>query len=159
MDLIGPPLNGMSISTFITSNDDLADNPSNNDFGIGPYSNTAGWSTYATSDVDFTNFSVGTGYQMATTSGSNVEFKGTLATATVDVTITSNETDPWGAGGDTRFNLIANPYPSYLNANSNAGTNNVLSSNLNVLQGGTHQAIWYWDGAANSGKWCIWNDN
>ena len=105
-DLIGPPLNGMSISTFITSNDDLADNPSNNDFGIGPYSNTAGWSTYATIDVDFTNFSVGTGYQMATTSGSNVEFKGTLSTSTVNVTIVSNETDPYNSGGNTRFNLI-----------------------------------------------------
>ena len=68
---------------------------------------------------------------------------------TVDVAIAPETI--WGAGGDTRFNLIANPYPSYLNANSNAGTNNVFS-NLNVLQGGTHQAIWYWDGAANSGS-------
>ena len=151
-DLIGPPLNGMSISTFITSNDDLADNPSNNDFGIGPYSNTAGWSTYATSDVDFTNFSVGTGYQMATTSGSNVEFKGTLSTSTVNVTIVSNETDPYNSGGNTRFNLIANPFPSYINANSNAGSDNVLTTNLSVLESGTHQAIWYWDGAANSGN-------
>ena len=150
-DLIGPPLNGMSISTFITSNDDLADNPSNNDFGIGPYSNQNGWSTYSTSDVDFTNFSVGTGYQMATTSGSNVEFKGTLSTSTVNVTIVSNETDPYNSGGNTRFNLIANPFPSYINANSNAGSDNILTTNLSVLESGTHQAIWYWDGAANSG--------
>ena len=150
-DLIGPPLDGMSISTFITSNDDLADNPSNDDFGIGPFSNLSGWSTYATSDVDFTNFSVGTGYQMATTSGSNVEFKGTVKTTNVNVTIVSNETDPWGSGNPNRFNLVANPYPAYINANSNAGSDNVLTLNLSSLQAGVHQAIWYWDGAANSG--------
>ena len=150
-DLIGPPLDGMSISTFITSNDDLADNPSNDDFGIGPFSNLSGWSTYATSDVDFENFSVGTGYQMATTSGSNVEFKGTVKTTSVNITIVSNETDPYGSGNPNRFNLVANPYPAYINANSNAGSDNVLTQNLSSLQSGLHQAIWYWDGAANSG--------
>ena len=35
---------------------------------------------------------------------------------------------------------------------SNAGSDNVLSTNLSVLESGTHQAIWYWDGAANSGN-------
>ena len=150
-DLIGPPLNGMGIATFISSNADLADNPSNDDFGIGPFSNTSGWSTYATSDVDFDNFSVGTGYQMATTSGSNVEFKGTVATSNVNVTIVSNETDPWGSGNPNRFNLVANPYPAYINANSNAGSDNVITQNLSALHEGVHQAIWYWDGAANSG--------
>ena len=52
-DLIGPPLNGMSIASFITSNNDIAANPANDDFAIGPYSNTAGWSTYAIADLDF----------------------------------------------------------------------------------------------------------
>ena len=151
-DLIGPPLNGMGISTFISSNGDLAQNPSNDDVALGPYSNINGWSTYETADVDFVNFSVGTGYQMATDNGSNLEFKGTLSTATVDVTIVSNETDPWGASGNTRFNLVANPYASYINANSNAGTNNVISTNAAVLEPGVHQAIWAWDGAANSGN-------
>ena len=151
-DLIGPPLNGMGISTFISSNGDLAQNPSNDDVALGPYSNINGWSTYETADVDFVNFSVGTGYQMATDNGSNLEFKGTLSTATVGVTIVSNETDPWGASGNTRFNLVANPYASYINANSNAGTNNVISTNAAVLEPGVHQAIWAWDGAANSGN-------
>jgi len=151
-DLIGPPLNGMGISTFISSNGDLAQNPSNDDVALGPYNNINGWSTYETADVDFVNFSVGTGYQMATDNGSNLEFKGTLSTATVDVTIVSNETDPWGASGNTRFNLVANPYASYINANSNAGTNNVISTNAAVLEPGVHQAIWAWDGAANSGN-------
>ena len=151
-DLIGPPLNGMGISTFISSNGDLAENPSNDDVALGPYSNINGWSTYETSDVDFVNFSVGTGYQMATHNGSNLEFKGTLVTATVNISIVSNETDPWGESGNTRFNLVANPYASYINANSNAGTNNVISTNAAVLEPGVHQAIWAWDGAANSGN-------
>ena len=151
-DLIGPPLNGMGISTFISSNGDLAENPSNDDVALGPYSNINGWSTYETADVDFVNFSVGTGYQMATDNGSNLEFKGTLTTATVNISIVSNETDPWGASGSTRFNLVANPYASYINANSNAGTNNVISTNAAVLEPGVHQAIWAWDGAANSGS-------
>jgi hypothetical protein len=151
-DLIGPPLNGMGISTFISSNGDLAENTSNDDVALGPYNNINGWSTYETSDVDFVNFSVGTGYQMATDNGSNLEFKGTLSTATVNLTIVSNETDPWGATGNTRFNLVANPYAAYINANSSAGTNNVISTNSDVLESGVHQAIWAWDGAANSGN-------
>ena len=59
--------------------------------------------------------------------------------------------DPWGSGNPNRFNLVANPYPAYINANSNAGSDNVLTLNLSSLQAGVHQAIWYWDGAANSG--------
>ena len=134
MGLNWTSIDGMGIATFVSGNADLADNPANNDVGIGPYSNTTGWSTYATSDVDFVNFSVGTGYQMAAASGSNVEFKGTLSTSTVNVTIVSNETDPYNSGGNTRFNLVANPYPSYINANSNAGSDNVLTTNLSVLK-------------------------
>ena len=40
-----------------------------------------------------------------------------------------------------RFNLVANPYPSYLNVNSNAGSDNILTTNLSSLEGGTHQSI------------------
>ncbi len=128
-DLIGPPLNGMNISTFITSNEDLADESGSDDFGIGPYNNDGtGWDTYQTSDVDFTSFSVGIGYQMATETGSNVEFKGTLETGTVNVTITSNETNPYGATGANGFFLLANPYAAYIVVNNNGGTNQVLST-------------------------------
>jgi len=150
-DLIGPPLDGMTISTFMTSNNDLAENPNNNDYAIGPFSNLSGWSTLATTDVPFNTFSVGTGYQMATESGSNIEFKGTIKTSPVEIDIVSNETNPWGSGNPNRFNLVANPYPAYINANSFAGSDNVLSQNLLVLEPGLHQAIWYWDGAANNG--------
>ncbi len=149
-DLIGPPLNGMNIATFITSNSDIAENPNNSDYGIGTYNNgNNSWSTFSTSDVEFDNFAVGSGYQMATNNGSNIEFRGTLQTSNLTKSINSNESNPPADDGGTRYNLIANPFPAYLNANFQAGANNFLSTNLTQFDPlSHHQVLWAWNGAA-----------
>ena len=109
----------------VCDNTDLSAQTGTDQRGIGTYDNSDGsWDTYELDDTVSLNFSAGDGYQMATDTGANIEFKGNLKSGDVDKTITYNETDPWAIDGGSRFNLVANPYAAYVNANTNAdGTN------------------------------------
>jgi hypothetical protein len=65
---------------------------------------------------------------MATTgSGAAMEFTGDIQAGSVNIAIINNDAANSGAG--SRWNLVANPYPSFINANSNAGANNVMDAN------------------------------
>ena len=144
-DLVGSPVGSQSISGFVSSNSGSVAT-SGSTYAIGTYSNASGggWSNYTTSSgsndvANAGNFPVGTGYQMASASGGILAFTGTVATSDQTVDITDNS----GSGG-TKWNLVANPFPSYLNGNSNAGANNFFSTNLAVLHD-TYAAIYGWD--------------
>ena len=144
-DLVGSPVGSQSISGFVSSNSGSVAT-SGSTYAIGTYSNASGggWSNYTTSSgsndvANAGNFPAGTGYQMASASGGTLAFTGTVATSDQTVDITDNS----GSGG-TKWNLVANPFPSYLNGNSNAGANNFFSTNLAVLHD-TYAAIYGWD--------------
>ena len=144
-DLVGSPVGSQSISGFVSSNSGSVAT-SGSTYAIGTYSNASGggWSNYTTSSgsndvANAGNFPAGTGYQMASASGGTLAFTGTVATSDQTVDITDNS----GSGG-TKWNLVANPFPSYLNGNSNAGTNNFFSTNSGVLHG-SFAAIYGWD--------------
>ena len=131
-DLIGSPVDGLSISSFVTTNSSsLATNGST--YAVGVYDNSDdSWTNYTSSTVGSAgNFDGGKGYQMATTSGATMAFTGTIATSDQTQSIINNDGN--GNGG-RRWNLVANPYPSYLNANTNAhASNNFLSVNSGVI--------------------------
>ena len=89
------------------------------------------------------NLALGQGYQMATTSGGTLSFTGAIADGDQTVTITNSDAENSGAG--RRWNLIANPFPSYLNANDNAdGTNNFLTVNAAAIDD-NFEALYGWD--------------
>ena len=118
-DLIGAPVSGMAFSSLITDTN-IATNGSF--YAVGSYDNTMDTWTNAT-DATTGNLALGQGYQMATTSGGTLSFTGAIANGDQTVTITNSDAENSGAG--RRWNLIANPFPSYLNANDNAdGPNN-----------------------------------
>ena len=129
-DLIGAPVDGLSISSFVTTNSSpLA--TSGSTYAVGVYDNSDGsWTNYTSSTVASAgNFDIGKGYQMATASGATMAFTGTIATTDQTQSIINNA----GSGG-SRWNLVANPYPSYLNANTSAdASNNFLSVNSGVI--------------------------
>ena len=132
-DLIGSPVDGLSINSFVTTNTTgtatLAQNGSA--YAVGVYDNANDtWTNYTTSTVGAAgNFNIGKGYQMATTSGATMTFTGTIATSNQTQSIINS----FNSGG-SRWNLVANPYPSYLNANTNTHpTNNFLSINSGVI--------------------------
>ncbi|MBG7612962.1 hypothetical protein IU405_11955, partial [Polaribacter sp. BAL334] len=126
-------------STFI-QNANIATNKSF--YAIGSYDNTTDTWTNATS-ATAGNLQLGQGYQMATTSGGTLSFTGIVPTADVTIAIQNNDAANSGAG--RRWNLIANPFPSYINGNSVAdATNNFLTINTSVIDD-TFEAIYGWN--------------
>ena len=139
-DLIGAPVSGMAFSSLITDTN-IATNGSF--YAVGSYDNTADTWTNAT-DATTGNLQLGQGYQMATTGGGTLSFTGAIASGDQTVTITNSDAENSGAG--RRWNLIANPFPSYLNANDNAdGTNNFLTVNTAAIDD-NFEAIYGWNG-------------
>jgi hypothetical protein len=161
-DLIGSPVGGLSINSFITANgSSLASNGTQ--YAIGRHFNdTDSWKNYA-SDGDGTNtlaiagdFNLGEGYQMASASGETLAFTGTVATSTQTQSVINNNGN--GSGG-RRWNLVANPFPSYLNLNTQAhATNNFLKVNIDSEVIDSNFGYLYgWD--ADGSGYTIYNNN
>ena len=153
-DLIGSPVDGLSISGFVTTNSSvLAANGSA--YAVGYHDNTDdSWTNYTTSTVGGAgNFDIARGYQMATSSGATMAFTGSIATTDQTQSIINNNGN--GNGG-RRWNLVANPFPSYLNANTNAhASNNFLSLNASVIDS-NFLSIYGWD--ADGSGYTIYNN-
>jgi hypothetical protein len=153
-DLIGSPVDGLSISGFVTTNSSvLAANGSA--YAVGYHDNTDdSWTNYTTSTVGGAgNFDIARGYQMATSSGATMAFTGSIATTDQTQSIINNNGN--GNGG-RRWNLVANPFPSYLNANTNAhASNNFLSVNASVIDS-NFLSIYGWD--ADGSGYTIYNN-
>jgi len=151
-DLIGAPTDGLSISSFVTTNSTpLA--TSSSIYAVGVYDNSDNsWTNYTSSTVGAAgNFDIGRGYQMATSSGATMAFTGTVATTDQTQSIINN-----AGNGGRRWNLVANPYPSYLNANTNAhASNNFLSVNSGVIDS-NFSAIYGYD--ADGSGYSIYNN-
>ena len=152
--MIGSPVDGLSISGFVTTNSSvLAANGSA--YAVGYHDNTDdSWTNYTTSTVGGAgNFDISRGYQMATSSGATMAFTGSIATTDQTQSIINNNGN--GNGG-RRWNLVANPFPSYLNANTNAhASNNFLSVNASVIDS-NFLSIYGWD--ADGSGYTIYNN-
>jgi len=133
-DLVGSPVDGLSISSFVSTNSsDIA--TSGSTYALGYYdSSDNSWTNYTTSTVgDAGNLTLGKGYQMASASGATMAFSGAVATSAQIQSVINNYNN--GSGGG-RFNLVANPFPSYINLNdNNDASNNFLTVNSSVIDG------------------------
>lgn len=152
-DLVSPPTAIADVATFLSGNSNLLSQgtgptvyafaPFNND--TGAYENLDSNATGALiADTGTPLFTRGTGFRAATSGpGQTLSFTGTVATTTVDKTISvgsaTNGTDIW--------NLIGNPYPSHLSAG------NFLSVNETNIDG-TFFGVYGYD--ANDGDGSIW---
>jgi len=137
-DLIGAPVSDMPFSTLIQDSN-IATNA--NFYAVGSYNNTTDTWTNAT-NATTGNLVLGQGYQMATKSGGTLSFTGAIASGGQTVNIANNDAENSGAG--RRWNLIANPFASYLNGNSNADeTHNFLTVNTAAIDD-AFEAIYGW---------------
>ena len=140
-DLIGSPVAGQGISAFVSANSSIADDGSQ--YGIGVFSNDGSTDTAAAMYTNYTtanvgaagNFTAGQGYAMATdeadTPGTTLDFTGTIRTT--DLTDFAIDDNTSGATNFGKWNLVANPFPSYLNANDDAhASNNFLTVNIDA---------------------------
>jgi hypothetical protein len=142
-DLISAPLVGQEFGDFATANTNLA--ASNTLRAFAPYNTSVGaYQNYDTANNANTIISSGIGYRAATTDGSTLKFTGTVSTATVNVSISD-------ASAGNAWNLIGNPYPSYIDFNS-FFTDNKDQFNTE----GEYQAVYGYNGATSNG-WTVWN--
>ena len=140
-DLVGSPVVGASLTSS-----NFSQNGSN--YAIQPYDNSDNtWTATSSASV---STSLGAGYAMAKATAGTEAFTGTVENLDKDVNITNNS-----SGSGTQWNLVANPYPSYLALNSAAAaassaTTNFITQNAvtaDVLGSGTNEdALWYWKG-------------
>jgi len=159
-DLIGSPVAGQSISSFVSANSNIADYDVQ--YAIGVFSNDGTTDTAAAMYTNYTsdgtgagnisgagNFTAGQGYAMATddtaADGSTMDFTGTIRTT--DLTDFEIDNNTSNAANFGKFNLVANPFPSYLNANSDAhATKNFLTVNGTANLHDTYVSVYGYDG-------------
>ncbi|MFK8059899.1 MAG: T9SS type A sorting domain-containing protein [Polaribacter sp.] len=130
------PVIGETIENFISVNTPKIGTTGN--IGIFTYNNNGGG--FAGTGYIFRvptstgSMDQGTGYGIQLGTGADIAFTGTLATSNVSTTLTAGSLD--------NFNLIGNPYPSYMPANTNANAANLLTNNTSVL---SEETIYLWD--------------
>ena len=127
--LVGSPVTGETYDNDYLAANDIATGTLAANRGIATYNNATGDWVYHQTGASGT-FGTGAGYSMKTTKTRDVSFTGTMNTDPVDVTIST------GAG--TAFNLISNPFTSYVNAK----TFLELAANSAKL---TSETIWVWN--------------
>ena len=169
-DMIGPPVLNQNMQSFAQTN-------TNNNttsgamamggdyYALGQYLTQWGsWVNYTTSTIPNANFPAAKGYQMGTnsigsgsdTQGQTLAFTGEIATTTQTINI-QNQNGANGGNG-RRWNLVANPFSSYINGNTNAGATNggtnFIDVNADVLDE-VYTGLYYWD--ADEDGWDVFN--
>ena len=136
--LISSPVVGQDIDAFVTT-EGLASGTGSN-VGLSDYNNaTPGWTYYQSGASGTGSFTSGDGRAIKLASTGDVSFTGTINTSDVTVAMTSNSNG---------YNLVGNPYTSYVAGNENAdGTNNILTINSASL---TENTLWFWNQSTDS---------
>ncbi len=142
-DLVGTPT-VMTIADFTTANAGTL-KVLGDDYAFSQYDNALGqWVRYPTASP-LGSFTTGQGYSMATNAGdgATVAFTGAMQTTTQNINIIDNNDANQGAG--RRWNLVSNPFPSYINGNTAAGATNFIGANTAVIND-QYLAVYGWDG-------------
>lgn len=126
-DLVSPPLTGQTWSDFLSNNTANLVNDGNiapTTYGFGPFEKlpmNTGFVNY-TSDTNAALLS-GVGYRSATDAGANLVFTGTVPASPVTAAITQTGND------FVLWNLIGNPFPSYIKLSDFLAVNNAQFEN------------------------------
>ncbi|WP_226789231.1 T9SS type A sorting domain-containing protein [Polaribacter reichenbachii] len=136
-----PLLNDVYDNDWVTANSIQSGSVNTNSRAIGTYNNNSGnWEYMQVNDSE--NFTAGRGFSIKRTTAGNHIFLGDVATETVNIGINKGTT--------TSYNLLGNPFSSYLAINETADfTNNFLNANETVLE---EKTIYVWNGSAYETK-------
>lgn len=148
-DLISSPVTGMRFDAyFVSNNPKLAENESTlGVFAFAPYNVTAGAYENFNIGTDYSGsipLETGAGYRVATTDGSPLNFRGQITRNPLTISITD-------ASQGNAWNLIGNPYPSYIDFEAFFTANAAEFDSRNA-----YQAIYGYTGMSN--KWTVWNN-
>ncbi|QTD37155.1 T9SS type A sorting domain-containing protein [Polaribacter batillariae] len=149
--LIGAPLSGQSVVNFANLHSNITrGSGSGNDqnIALATYDNTKTsnrWNYYKVGAIngldgdDTTDMmSSGKGFTTRLTAAGDISFTGTLNTGNVNKSVVHTSSNS--------FNLISNPYASYVNIG------NLLPNNIGVGKPLKTQTIWIWDQTENAGN-------
>ena len=157
--LISSPVSGQGILDFYTVESPALGSGTGNaqNVAIAPYDNSQAlaadrWNYYTEGQVDGADeddtadvFISGTGYTIKLDISSDIGFTGIVPVS--NFTLLSLTANSGGSGN--AFNLMGNPYPSYIASDETANpTNNILAVNTSLL---TEETIWIWDESFNGG--------
>jgi hypothetical protein len=122
---------------WVTSNSIASGNGDNR--GISTYNNNGGTWSYMQSGGSG-NFDSGKGYGILSTADGTLGFTGKMP-KDISIPLTQGTTNKW--------NLVGNPYPSFMYTNGNGGTNLINTNSASLSP--SFQAIYLWDNSQNSG--------
>ncbi|WP_405570963.1 fibronectin type III domain-containing protein [Winogradskyella sp. Asnod2-B02-A] len=152
-DLVSSPFSGQNFGDFASANPNIYENPNNATQKLfGPFSEPTGsYQIYSTTTNAATTLDKGVGYRAARdaaedgVSGTTITFTGNVETGSFTLPITDS------SGSYSGWNLIGNPYPSYMDFTT------FFNLNKTQLDLGVYQAIYGFDGDATNG-WTILNN-
>jgi hypothetical protein len=146
-DLISAPLTGQPFNAFAAVNPNILNNGTL--YLFGPFDKTtADYLLYAGTET--ATLDAGVGYRTGSSDNGSFTFTGVANSGTVSYDITNY------GNHEAEWNLVGNPYPSYLNVQDFLNHEvNTGVSNLALFDAGT-AAIYGYDGSALNG-WTIYN--
>jgi hypothetical protein len=149
-DLISAPFTGLSFTNTINNNPSVIyTNPSDNtQYLFGPFDNDAGSYINYDSDTDGNEvMSNAKGYRVGTQSGQTITFTGSMSVGNTGIIANQGSHATYG-----KWNLIGNPFPSYVDLN-HFFDDHVLKLATGIV------AIYAYDGVDSDGSsvWTIFN--
>jgi hypothetical protein len=143
-DLIAAPFSGETFVDFISNNSNIVSNTGATLYLFGPFDKTT--SDYLTySNTEISTLDAGKGYKAASTDNGTFTFTGSPTTGNLNVPIlkTGSAYEIW--------NLIGNPYPSYIRLDD------FLTANITQFDASTAAIYGYDADNSNGSYWTIWN--
>jgi hypothetical protein len=143
-DLVAPPFSGESFVDFISNNSNIVSNIGETLYLFGPFDKTT--SDYITySNTEISTLDAGIGYKAASTDNGTFTFTGSPTTGNLNIPIvkTGSAYEIW--------NLIGNPYPSYIKLED------FLTANITEFDASTAAIYGYDADNSNGSYWTIWN--
>jgi hypothetical protein len=149
--LISSPVKNQSINNFVTSSDNnIQTSNTTQNYALAVFNTSTDlWNYYHNGSGTSPNISasiagdfvMANGYSMLRSTSGDVSFIGEYMTESEAITLTA---DKW--------NLVGNPYPSFINVNSLVDANdNIISLNTGSLND-AYEAIYLWDATAEEYK-------
>lgn len=146
-DLISSPVESAIFNgAFVIANPNLPQNPNNfGEFAFAPYNvNTGAYENFYLGIYRTEEFPLisGNGYRASTYTGGNLTFTGSVTNTNVNVAVSD-------AAAGAAWNLVGNPYPSYIDVEEFFTANNINQLN------GQYVAIYGYKG--NQNDWQTYN--
>ncbi|TVZ57252.1 putative secreted protein (Por secretion system target) [Lutibacter sp. Hel_I_33_5] len=137
---VGTPVIGQTIQD-VAENNQVIQNGDNTKYAIAPYNNdipSNNWEYVSVANVaNVGNFVNGKGYSMKRNPAGTYSFTGAIENSDKQVALTEGSKNNW--------NLIANPYPSFLKFNNLAdASSNLLLQNVAQINS-NNLAVYIWD--------------